>query len=394
MSDAGILLESRVQRLFLAQGVFAERGLFPAADVGHRLIATDIDVLASEYTSGFHLTRRHAECKSGKRVQILDRVLWLSGVRSMLDADASYLVLESFDEDATDFARSLRIDVMTAKQLETWEKALHISSDLWPNRSNFKVIDPLKNAALRRSRQREASEKDKLIRQVIQFIEIDSWREFSYARLNRLLRLLKALSEESGGKASDKVSADGIQYCASALLVRFCQYLLAICRDVSRVPISDLHSYLLSRLTYGDYEPRRVRGLVQTTVEWMSQALRDQGLTVPREVDSNRLFRPPSFCDGLVALVQRILSTPNDARYLPIAMETEQFGTKEENDTLPLLSSAWNVGKDLISLVKGFAVASVGVDTDLLSPLKETLNPTYANEAVRSYSVETQAPLE
>ena len=105
MPDSGVLLEARVQRLFLAQGIYAERSLWPAADVGRRLLATDIDVLVSEYSSGFHLTRRHAECKSGRRVSTLDRVLWLNGVRSLLGADASYLVLRSFHEDAADFAR-------------------------------------------------------------------------------------------------------------------------------------------------------------------------------------------------------------------------------------------------------------------------------------------------
>ena len=67
----------------------------------------------------------------------MDRVLWLNGVRSMLGADASYLVLESFDEDATDFAKDLSVDVMTLKQLETLEKDFNVPPDQWPNRSNF-----------------------------------------------------------------------------------------------------------------------------------------------------------------------------------------------------------------------------------------------------------------
>ena len=73
---AGAGLEARVQRLFLAQGVFAERHLFPTASPDHRMLATDIDVLISEYVSGFHVTRRHAECKGGK-TRLLDRILWL-----------------------------------------------------------------------------------------------------------------------------------------------------------------------------------------------------------------------------------------------------------------------------------------------------------------------------
>ena len=79
-TSAGLTFEARAHRLFLAQGSFAERGLLPSATPDRRMLATDIDVLVSEYGSGFHLTRRHVECKSGK-FSLLDRILWLNGVR-------------------------------------------------------------------------------------------------------------------------------------------------------------------------------------------------------------------------------------------------------------------------------------------------------------------------
>ena len=373
MANEGVVLEARVQRLFLAQGIFAERSLLPAADVGHRLLATDIDVLVSEYSSGFHLTRRHAECKSGRQVRILDRVLWLSGVRTMLGADASYFVLGSFDEDATDFARSLSVDVMTIKQLETWEKAFDISGLQWPNRSDFKLIDPVRKKSNDLGKRKDSSEKEKIVRDAIQFVEIDSWRVFGYGRLNRLLRILKALSDMHDGSPSEEGSSLNARYAASALLVRLSQYLLAVCLDISRVPVSDLHSYLFDRLMYGDQDARRARGLVQGTLDWMSQALKDRGMSIPPEVDSNRLFRPPGFAEGLIALTEKLLVAPNEARYLPVAIETEQFGSIDEMDMFPRLRSAWQAGRGLSALVKGFAVASLGVNASLLTPLRKDL---------------------
>ena len=371
MADAGVALEARVQRLFLAQGIFAERSLLPAADAGHRLLATDIDVLVSEYASGFHLTRRHAECKSGRRVPVLDRILWLSGVRAMLGADASYLVLDSFDEGAADFARSLNVDVMTVKQLEIWEKAFKIPADHWPNRSDFQLIDPVRRRSMDLGKQNGASERDKIVRQAIQFVEIDSWRVFGYGRLNRLLAILKDLSDvpdEPTLKGGRSVSA---RYSASALLVRLSQYLLAVCHDVSRVPVSDIHTYLLNRLKFGDQDPRRARGLVQGTVDWMSRALRDRGMVIPPEIDSDRLFQPPIYSEALVSLTQKLLSAPNEARYVPVAMDTLQFGEEGETALFPRLNSAWLSGRDLAALIKGFSIASVGVDSSILTPLRE-----------------------
>ena len=389
MADSGTTLEARVQRLFLAQGIYAERSLYPSADDKHRLLATDIDVLVSEYSSGFHLTRRHAECKSGRRVSTLDRVLWLNGVRSMLAADASYLVIASFDEDAADFARSLGIDVMTVRQLETWEKALGIQEDVWPNRSDLKIIEPIKKQINDLGKKKNASNDQKMTRQVIQFVEIDSWREFGYGRFNRLLRLLADLSNSGQKPHLPDTSIINRRYAASALLVRLSQYLLALCHDVSRVPVSDLHTYLVNRSLFGEQDPVRARGLVQNTVSWMDQALKNRGMVLPPEVDVNKLFQPPAHSEGLIALIEKLLASPSEAKYLPIAMETEQFAKENDTELLPRLRSAWSAGRGLASLVKGFAIASLGIDASLLVPLRED----YVNAtSVRSAANENETP--
>ena len=370
MTNSGVSLEARVQRMFLAQGIFAERSLYPSADANHKLLATDIDVLASEYSSGFHLTRRHAECKSGKRVSTLDRVLWLNGVRSLLGADASYLVLASFDEDAADFARNLGVDVLTIKQLETWEKSLGIPKDKWPARSEFMFLDPIKTQLNNFGKKQDSSEKDRKIRESVQFVEIDSWRLFGYGQLNRLLRLLKELSDECRTAPPRGIGIIASRYAASALLVRLSQYMMAICHDISRVPVSDSRAYLQSRLLFGDQDSVRARALVQTTVDWMSTGLREQGVSVPLELDSKRLFEPPDYSEGLFSLIQKLLDSPFEARYLPIAMEAEQFGKADDAEDFPRLRSAWNTGRHLAALVKAFAIASLKVESSHLTPLR------------------------
>lgn len=399
MADTGATLEARVQRLFLAQGIFAERSLYPSADVEHRLLATDIDVLVSEYSSGFHLTRRHAECKSGRRVSTLDRILWLNGVRSMLAADASYLVIASFDEDAADFARSLGIDVMTVRQLETWEKALGIQGERWPNRSDLKLVEPIKKQINDLGKGKNASDDQKRIRQAIQFVEIDSWREFGYGRFNRLLRLFVELSNSSQKTRRPDPGIIYRRYAASALLVRLTQHLLAVCHDVSRVPVSDLHTYLVNRSLFGEQDPVRARGLVQDTVDWISQALKNRDMVLPPEIDSNRLFQPPGYSEGLISLIEKLLESPSEAKYLTIAMETEQFAKDQDTELFPRLRSAWSAGRDLASLVKGFAIASLGIDASLLTPLREdykagtTVVRNVANESKNSSIVQNELNL-
>ena len=101
--------------------------------------------------------------------------------------------------------------------------------------------------------------------------------------------------------------------------------------------------------------------------------MKDQGMTPPREADSNRLLRAAEYWEGLVSLIQKRLIAPNEARYLPVSMETEQFGKEEESDRFPRLRSAWHNGHGLTALVKGFAIASLGVDASLLIPLQVRL---------------------
>ena len=159
MSDPtpGIILEARSQRVFLAQGSFAERGLLPTATPDRRMLATDIDVLVSEYGSGFHLTRRHVECKSGN-FALVDRILWLNGVRTLLRADSSYLIAADVDLAASDFARGLDVQLFTSLHLDAWEKSIGIPSDVWPCRSDFATFDAARLTWLRLSGDKAADD--------------------------------------------------------------------------------------------------------------------------------------------------------------------------------------------------------------------------------------------
>src|SRR5690242_20226446 len=192
-NSSGSALEARVQRLFLAQGLFAERRLWPSATVDRRMLATDIDVLVSEYASGFHLTRRHAECKTGK-LALLDRILWLNGVRTLLGADATYLVGRDLDLDASEFARGLSVELITFKHLEAWEGSLGIQPDAWPCRSDIDVYETARERWQELSGEKGADEAWRSLREALAFVEIESWLAFRYRHVNKCLRLFASLA--------------------------------------------------------------------------------------------------------------------------------------------------------------------------------------------------------
>ena len=228
------------------------------------MLATDIDVLVSEYGSGFHLTRRHVECKSG-RFAVLDRVLWLHGVRSLLRADSSYLIGSKIDLTAATFARSLDIQLFGEQQLDTWERALSIPSDLWPCRSDYATFDGARRIWKGQSSGKSESVWETL-RGALVFVEVESWLSFRYRQLNKLFRLVGQISdiESTGGLSDDQGLC--ARYVYSALLVRLSQYFLAISADVASIAPLDLEKYLSDRLVFGDQDPKQAAELTAATL--------------------------------------------------------------------------------------------------------------------------------
>ena len=391
---SGVGLEARVQRLFMAQGIFAERRLFPSASSNHRMLATDIDVLISEYVSGFHVTRRHAECKGGK-IPLLDRILWLRGVRTLLGADGSYLVVPDFNKDASDFAQTLDIQLLALKQLEGWEAAIPVLQDLWPCRSDYQTYDSARVAWMKLSGSKEADADWRFLREIFGFIEIDSWLSFHYRHLNKLLRLIADVSRQYERTYSDRNRELCSRYCFSALLVRLCQYLLAICHDVSRLPVTDVGTYVYQRLIYGDQDPEHTADLIDSIVVWIKQRLEKKGITMPPEIDVGRLFEPPQYATDLLELINRLLQQSHEARYLPISMEAMQFSTPELVSRFPRLKDAAIAGDSLAAIVKGFVIRAFSIPKDLTKPMNDDLRAAYCTAAghPKQYQRENQGQL-
>lgn len=374
MSDpsAGALLEARAQRLFLAQGSFAERGVLPTATTDRRMLATDIDVLVSEYVSGFHLTRRHVECKSGK-FALLDRILWLNGVRNLLRADSSYLIATDVDLDATEFARGLEVELFTAKHLEAWEKSLGIPPDVWPCRSDYLTFD------IAQSVWNKASDKDdevwRFLRSALAFIEVESWLTFRYRVLNKLLRLLGEMPRfyDVNIQADRELCT---RYVFSALLVRFAQCLLAVCEDASRVLPTEVEKYLIDRLTFGDQDPEQATDLTRATVEWVRRALTANGQKMPSQIDTTRLHTPPTYTAEFVQLVRRLMDQSQEARYLPLAVERMQFGLSTD-DVLVRYKAAANSAEGLAVLIRAFIARTFKVPSKLTGPVRADLIAAY-----------------
>ena len=91
----GDMFEARVARLLTAEGAFVRRRVNLEAQFGHRFSTiTDVDVLAFRFAPDLTLSVAAAECKTTEAKSqpgVGDRLLWLAGLRGLVDADTAFL---------------------------------------------------------------------------------------------------------------------------------------------------------------------------------------------------------------------------------------------------------------------------------------------------------------
>lgn len=373
--DKGALLECRVQRLSFAQGIFAERGLVPAASRDHRLLATDIDVLTSDYSPSFHATRGHFECKSGK-IKPLDRVLWLSGVRALLNADASTLVMPAVDGEVVAFGRLQNIDIMTEPELDNLETCFSIQKDVWPARSNGAFFGGLKQSWAKAYGAKEPGESWRALKGILSFVEVDSWLQQDFRIINTLLRLLL----EASGVYRSNIGEDVKQcsaYCLNALTVRLAQLLLFVCRKYRGIHKNERKAILEQKLTFGETNPSQARGLIEGTHRLLAETYKANGSTSNIAVDLSRFSAPPEYSKDFIALVDVLISRPLEAKCLVLSSEMMCFSNDAEYKDLGPLAESVAEGTEVAELLGGFVqrLASLaGIPSLTSEPAESTGN--------------------
>lgn len=121
--EKGAELERRFGRLEFADGAFV-RLRWPIYQQvgGRRRTITDVDVLSLDFDSRLRPTLSVAECKSVKgQSGELDRLLWLTGVKTLVRADRAVLVRDTVTAAGRDLARNLDVYIVASRDLDRRE---------------------------------------------------------------------------------------------------------------------------------------------------------------------------------------------------------------------------------------------------------------------------------
>jgi hypothetical protein len=365
--ETGTPLEARIQRLFMCQGAFAERGLYMRAIRGDAKMATDIDIVAHDYSINFHHTRIYAECKGGKNRSPLDRAIWIRGVREALGADFAYLVLDQCDSSTATFARSIGVEILQRAGLETLESALSIDPLFWPGRTNLHAYGHCDQSIRDILKKRLTG--DWLTDWIAQSAE--TWREstalsFSYGRLNGLLRMLMETRRvvDSGGFRPDDFPI--VNYVVAAMLVRLSQYVLFVAADTIALTPTERLQYLALRFTSGNMEPEQARKILQSALRMLEVKLRENNIEPPAGWTVDHLMAPASYTSPFNELIGRAMGEGDKTRVLPLAMEMRLFGYGGPEKGCERLLERVRQAQDVTSNVTAFARQALEVPPALI----------------------------
>lgn len=358
--ESGIALEARIQRLFICQGALAERGLLLRPTKAAANLVTDVDVVAHDYSINFHHTRIYAECKGGKGVATLDRVVWVRGMMCLLDAERGYLVVDHCSAESSTFAAANRVEILQHAGLAALENALRIGQNFWPGRSNYFVYEPIDKDV-----GREADGKGSALQHWIQGAA-EIWREasalsFSYGRLNNLLAQLEQFGAIIKTESPSEASLATYHYSVSALLVRLSQYALFAAADTLGMTRSERQEFLAERLTSGSLGLEQTRKVMRSALNLAKAKLLQHGVEPPPNWDAEHLLVPPSYARAFAEAVDRVVADGNRARLLPLAMELRLFGFAGDERGSSGLIKRVGFALLLTGVIRGFAVQSLGV---------------------------------
>jgi hypothetical protein len=357
--EKGPALEARIQRLFMCQGAFAERGLLLRPARAATNLVSDVDVVAHDYSINFYHTRIYAECKGGS-VSTLDRVVWVRGMMSVLAAERGYLVLDHCSRESLSFAASHRVEILQDAGLTALENALRIGRQFWPGRANFFTYEPLQLELYREI----DSQGSRLHQWLGEAAEI--WREasalsFSYGRLNQLLAVLEQFGEILKTEMPSTEKAILYHYSLAALLVRLSQYVLFAAADTLGMTKTEREEFIGERLASGSLGLEQTRKVMRGALELAKAKLREHGLDSPPNWDAEHLVTAPSYARSFAEMVDRVVADGHRARMLPLTLELRLFGFLGDERASSGLIKRTAYALPLTGLVRGFVVQSLGV---------------------------------
>jgi len=328
----GAELERRVARLEFAEGALSRCRVpvFVDAEAG-RDILTDLDVLSLDFDNRLRLSYSTLECKSGRgQSGEGDRLLWLSGLRTLLDIDRAVLVRQTITRRGQVLAATLGLQILDMSTLSQRE-----SAHAWlPDR--FAHVDGSACSAAEARTDVQLRGLGHIPSKLVAFLRHQSLLSPSHRSLTALVALRRAM--EYGGVLPTPTRFILAGHALQSLT-------LAALQDAATldtVPEPQLRHRIELALTVGSPDNNHILSVLGRADQIMGRVLDgvhhayvDQGAS-RIEVQAPSLRRlvavPPDWVERYLDLIKRLRANPAIARQLPQTIELACFDALLDDD--------------------------------------------------------------
>lgn len=361
-----VLLKLRFQRILWNMGFFVRIEVPLSAYIpakfksSKRYDITDLDVLGIRFDYDMQPDYIVCDCKSGERVKLFDRVLWLKGIMEYFGAKKGYLGVTHGEYAPREVASKLNILVVDEADLLNTEKRLGVQ-DTW-----FGSCDPnlpKKIIACRR-------ELRKKHRREINYLIYRYWMEPDFYQIKRLITLGKAL-----GKKQD-FSSEAYRWIIVESIVRFTLSLCLLSSKLYNIKEDSLAKETSKHLYGGFLSKKEREELVNSIWRVIYTFIKDayRGEEVPIKLDFFKL--DPEYLPSLIEIIWRLVNQPAEFRSIPrfVDIVCYEYILKNKPISMEELSSRFKEGdttllakltKDIIE----FYLDTTSIDKTMFRPL-------------------------
>jgi hypothetical protein len=285
-------LEYRVARLLMFMGYFVRRGC-PIYTIGSLDRATDLDVLAIRYTEPFRREMLIAECKGGREGP-LDRVFWLSGVKTYVNATEAFLVRKGTKWNIKDFAKQAGVQIWDFPRITELEAGYKISDDEWPGPSDRKYY------AAELDRWNKSLVNNQQVWELYLTLAAEIRYDEPFPGLNFLLYQLRLLTRIFAKPPEDSF----VRFIIAESLAQASMFLMRLAALAFDLPATDRSGFIEKGLTYGNVDPQSAERVLASAYNLTRQTVFH---ITNKHVDAYFRMPVPPGTAQILAAVERIL---------------------------------------------------------------------------------------
>jgi hypothetical protein len=359
-------------RLLFAEGSFVRRAIDLNMRFGEDLTVTDLDILALKFSEDLRMSLTIGESKSGqgkRGPKLADRLLWLRGLRELVDADIAFVATA---KPASDRVRGLaeRLGIYVIDEADLLHRERINGLD---DQGSWGPYDP---SLLNRQREiYDKIKKNQDLKRVYWFVRSEFWLLDVATGVKRAFGAMRILARFWGSRPNED-EGECLHWLARQLQVNIVVGLVRMAARSYREDPQKATDRLLKELASGpDLDYDTLTRISRDVDRYVTTLLHELKADPGQHASALGAFnpRPPAYFEPLVEVVERIAAAPEAARELPRFADVRlaELELGEQLSGLRIRSDLSDECSRLLRLVAAFLSGQLKIPPELLNGISD-----------------------